>query len=294
MGVNLEYYKVFNYVAKYKKISLAAEKLYVSQPAITQTIQKLENQLGCNLLVRTKSGVELTETGKMLYEFTSESIEKLDNAEYRFSKYENLEEGTIKIRTGNNVARMVLMDALEKFGKEYPNIKVEISTGSPSQSIEMLYTGEIDMVLMYSQCNVEYSNLQTINWSEKEYVFAMSTKYAQEMHVNISKIEDLNNYSLILPRKNSTIRNIFDEKFKDIITNCHYEIVQEQMKKDFIMRDMGIGFILRDLIKDEIKNNEVIEVDLEGAKAKSSIAIVTLNKKFATFATKKLLEYMNI
>ena len=58
MGVNFEYYKTFNYVAKYKKISLAAEKLYVSQPAVTQTIKRLEEQLGCNLLVRTKNGVE--------------------------------------------------------------------------------------------------------------------------------------------------------------------------------------------------------------------------------------------
>ena len=70
MAINYEYYKVFYYIAKYKKISLAAEKLYVSQPAVTQTIQKLEDQLGGNLLVRTKSGIELTEIGKKLYDIT--------------------------------------------------------------------------------------------------------------------------------------------------------------------------------------------------------------------------------
>ena len=69
MAINFDYYKTFCYVAKYKKISIAAEKLFVSQPAISQTIQKLEEQLGSNLFVRTKAGMELTETGKMLYEF---------------------------------------------------------------------------------------------------------------------------------------------------------------------------------------------------------------------------------
>jgi len=78
MSINFEYYKVFNYVAKYKKISLAAEKLFVSQPAVTQTIQKLEEQLNSNLFVRTKTGIELTETGKMLYEFTNKNIEILE------------------------------------------------------------------------------------------------------------------------------------------------------------------------------------------------------------------------
>lgn len=292
MSVNFEYYKVFYYVAKYKKISLAAEKLFVSQPAVTQTIQKLEEQLGGNLLVRTKNGIELSEIGKMLYDFVSQSIETLDNVEYRFSKYENLEEGTIKIRTGSNVAKLILYDALERFSQDYPNIKVEIATGAPNQSIEMLHTGEIDMVLLYLPYETEYSNLETVKCVEKEYVFAMSKKYSENNNVHISKVEDLNNYSLIVPKKNSAIRNIFDEKFKDKITNFHYEIAQEQMKKEFIMRNMGIGFIIKDEVKEELQTGKVIEVNIKDAMFKGSIGVMTLNEKFTTFATKKLLEYM--
>lgn len=292
MAINLDYYKTFYYVAKYKKISLAAEKLYVSQPAITQTIQKLEDQLGSNLFVRVKSGMELTETGKMLYDFTSQSIEILDNVEYRFSKYENLEVGEIKIRTGSNVAKMILYDALEKFGKDYPNIKVEIATGAPNQSIEMLYTGEIDMVLVYLPYKLEYSNLQVTECAKKEYVFAMSKNYKKENNVIINEISDLNKYSLILPKKDSAIRRIFDNKYKDIITSCHYEIAQEQMKKEFIMRNMGIGFIIKDEILEELENGEVIEVKLLDSKVNGSIGAVTLNKKLSNFATNKLLEYM--
>ena len=142
MSINLEYYKVFNTVAKYKKISLAAEKLFVSQPAVTQTIQKLEEQLGNTLFVRTKAGMELTDAGKMLYDFTKENIETLNNVEYRFSKYESLEDGIIRIRTGSNVAKLILYDALEKFSKEYPNVKIEIATGAPNQAVKMMHTGE--------------------------------------------------------------------------------------------------------------------------------------------------------
>ena len=292
MGINLEYYKVFYYVAKYKKISLAAEKLFVSQPAVTQTIQKLEEQLNSNLFVRTRTGIELTETGKMLYDFTNKSIEILENSEYRFSKYENLEEGTIKIRTGSNIAKLILYDALEKFSKDYPNIKIEIATGAPNQSIEMLHSGEIDMVLLYLPYNIEYNNLQIIECAKKEYIFAMSKNYFEKNNVQISEIEDLNKYSLIIPKKNSAVRNIFDEKFKDKITNFHYEIAQEQMKKEFIMRDMGIGFLIRDEVKKEIKSGEVIEVKLEDARNNGSIGIIALNDELATFATKKLIKYI--
>lgn len=292
MNVSLEYYKVFYYVAKYKKILTASEKLFVSQPAVTQTIQKLEKQLGTTLLVRTKTGIELTEAGKKLYEFTSENIEMLENVEYRFDKYENLEEGSIKIRTGSNVARIILYDALEKFGKDYPNVKVEIATGAPNKSVEMLHTGEIDMVLVYLPYEEKYTNLQITECSKEEYIFAMSKTYAEENNVNISKIEDLNNYSLIIPKKNSAIGDIFEKNYKDKITNFHYEVAQEQMKKEFILRDMGIGFIIKKEVENEIESGKIIEVKLKDAKVKGSIGAITLNNKFATSAVKKLLEYM--
>ncbi len=292
MAVNFDYYRTFYYVVKYKKISIAAEKLYVSQPAVTQIVQKLEEQLGSNLFVRTKSGMELTQTGKMLYDYTKQSIEILDNVEYKFNRYENLEVGEIKIRTGSNVAKMILYDALEKFGKDYPNIKVEIATGSPSQAIEMLHTGEIDMVLVYLPYEVAYNNLQIIECSKKEYIFAMSKKYCKENKVVINEISDLNKYSLIVPKKNSTIGKIFNNNFKDIITSHHYEVAQEQMKKEFIMRNMGIGFIIKDEIKDELEKGTVVEIKLDKLKIEGAIGAITLNRKLNNFATNKLLEYM--
>lgn len=64
------------------------------------------------------------------------------------------------------------------------------------------------------------------------------------------------------------------------------------MKKEFILRNMGIGFIIKKEVEDEIKNGKTIEVKLKEAKVKGSIGAITLNNKFATSATKKLLEYM--
>ena len=85
---------------------------------------------------------------------------------------------------------------------------------------------------------------------------------------------------------------MFYEKYKNIITNVHYELAQEQMKKEFILRDMGIGFIMKDEIKKEIESGEVVEVKIDNSTIKGSIGAVTLNKTLATFATRKLLEYI--
>ena len=292
MSISFEYYKVFYYVAKYKKISLAAEKLFISQPAVTQTIHKLEEQLGGSLFNRNRNGIELTESGKTLFEFVSESIETLENAEGKFGKYLNLEEGSIKIRTGSNVARILLYDALEKFSKKYPNIKIEIATGAPADSLRLLHTGEVDIVLLYMPYNVEYANINIRECGKHDFVFAMSKNYFEDNNVKIKKIEDLNNYSLILPKKNSTIGKFFEKEFGDKITNCHYEVAAEQMKKAFLMKDMGIAYIIEDTIAEELKTGEIIKVDLKDTKISGGVGIATLKDDMANIATKKLVKFI--
>lgn len=292
MGINFEYYRTFYYVAKCKKISLAAEKLYISQPAVTQTIKKIEEQIGEQLFIRNKSGMELTESGKTLWNFVSESLETLENAESRIGSHLNLQEGSIKIRTGSHVAKLLLYDALEKFSKDYPNIKVEIATGAPATSIKMLHTGEIDIVMFYMPYNVSYSNIEVKKCCNKRYIFAMSKKYYEDNKVDIKNIDDLNNYSLIIPKRDSTVGNIFMKSFGDKIKNFHFEIAQEQMKKEFIMRNLGIGYIIEDEIKSEIEKGQVVVVSNKDMQIEGGIGIATLKNEYASIATRKLVEYI--
>ena len=68
MNINLDLYKVFYHVAKNKNITKAANELNITQPGISKAIKNLEEQLGCSLFIRTKTGVILTEEGKVFYE----------------------------------------------------------------------------------------------------------------------------------------------------------------------------------------------------------------------------------
>lgn len=99
MNIDLEFYKVFCMIAETGNFSRAAEKLYISQPAITQTIKKLEEQLGGKVFYRNNSGVILTEEGRHLYEYIKDSIETIENASAKFKQYKNLDEGIVRIKT---------------------------------------------------------------------------------------------------------------------------------------------------------------------------------------------------
>ena len=97
MNIDLELYKVFYIVAKNKHMTKASEELHISQPAISQSIKKLEDQLGGTLFLRSNKGMELTEEGKMFYEYVKGALKLINNAENEFTSFKDLTRGEIKI-----------------------------------------------------------------------------------------------------------------------------------------------------------------------------------------------------
>ena len=145
MNTDLELYRVFCEVVKHKNISKTAESMYISQSAVTQSIQKLENVLGGKVFYRNKNGVELTEEGKNLYEYIKNSIETMSNAENLFSQYVNLEKGQVRIGGGNSLVSSLIMKPLIEYMKEYPDINITI--GKFPKSLEAFLAFSIFLIV---------------------------------------------------------------------------------------------------------------------------------------------------
>ena len=95
MNSNFEYYKIFYYVAKYENLTKAATVLKTSQPAVTRTIHKLENELGCRLFTRSKTGMQLTPEGRTFYGYVAAGCAQFFKGENDLSNLISLENGTI-------------------------------------------------------------------------------------------------------------------------------------------------------------------------------------------------------
>ena len=164
MNIDLELYRVFYEVVKYKNITKTAENMHISQSAITQSIHKLEQLLGGNVFYRNKNGVELTEEGKKLYEYIKNSIETMSNAENLFSQNINLENGKIRIGGGDTQISALIVNPLIKFIKQYPNIKIYITSGKTDELIHKLSNGELDIVTTRRNPSEikKYSNIEFI------------------------------------------------------------------------------------------------------------------------------------
>ena len=147
MNIDLELYKVFYIVAKNKHMTKASEELHISQPAISQSIKKLEDQLGGTLFLRSNKGMELTEEGKMFYEYVKGALELINDAENEFTSFKDLTKGEIKIGCSTTLTKLILMNALKEFHKEYPNININITNNLTSNLISDLKLGKLDFVV---------------------------------------------------------------------------------------------------------------------------------------------------
>ena len=286
MSVNLELYKVFCEVAKYKSISKAAENMYISQSAITQSIQKLEKILGEKVFYRNKNGVELTEEGKKLYEYICNSVEIINNAENIFSQYINLEKGKIRIGGGNSLTASLILNPLISFTNKYPNIEISIVNGLTDKLIQQLANGELDIVILnlpYTSkkyVNVEFTTLRSSN-----FCFFASKNYLRENP--IKNFDEIGKHRLILPKMLSAKRKILNEFCikNNIILSSNFEVSSSSLMKKLVLNNVGIGFINEKNLVD-IQNDIQIIYEIETIKTDEGIA--TLKKNMCNKSTLEL------
>ena len=149
---NLNNYVIFYTVAKAGNISKAANQLYISQPAISKSISKLEAELGTALFARSSKGVTLTEEGQVLYEYVERAFDSLNMGEENLKNYKELGIGHLRIVFSTSLCKLILLDYLKDFIKENPNIKFIIDCHSTLNTIKLLKNDDIDIGLI---CNTE-------------------------------------------------------------------------------------------------------------------------------------------
>lgn len=288
MNVNLEWYRIFCNVVKYGNITRAAEKMYLSQPAITQSINKLEEQLGGSVFVRSTKGVELTSEGKALYEYILKSMDTISNAENIFSQYIKLEEGNIRIGAGNSLMMSIAMEPIKQFSKDYPNVTFCIENKTTSELIYKLSIGELDIVLLHLPFkDNKYSDIQFKELRKIKDCFFATKEYLKDK--NITGIKDLENEKLILPVPRTNRRKLLDEycKQNDINLKPFYEVSSFTVARELAMDNWGIA--LDDELSLKGKEGiQILDIDIP----QRNIGYATLDKNIMAKSVIKFIEYL--
>lgn len=290
MNVSLDLYRLFYVVAKEGSISRTANILFISQPAITLQIKKLENELGVSLFTRTKHGVVLTEEGSILFEYIKIAMDNIINGENALSNLKNLDSGIIRIGASTTVSKHVVMPYLSKFHEMYPKIEIQIVNSLTSNLLKELRNGNLDILFLNLPMD-ENKDLKIIPITDVHDIFVGNKKYFDLTKGKIS-LKELNNYPLLFQKMPSNTRAYLNNYLKsnNIDLKPQLEVVSYNLIMDLVSAGFGIGYATKEFIKSELETNELFEIKVEPNIPKRFIGIVTIDKKTPNYSVKKLVE----
>lgn len=294
MNINYESYKIFYFVALEESISKAANKLLISQPAVTWQIKSLEEQLGITLFVRTKKGVILTSEGRILFDYVKNGVESFTNGENALTNLKNLDYGLIRIGASATVSKYVLMPYLAHFHEEYPNIEIKIINNLTENLLKDLRKGNLDLLLLNLPMK-ETKDLKIAKVLDVQDIFVGNKKY-YDLTKGSLKLKDLNKYPLLFQKKPSNTREYLDNflKANNEFLLPKMEVVSYNLIMDFVSAGFGIGYATKEFIKEELESKKLYEINITPKVPKRYIGIATLNNTIPNYSVKKLIDLMNI
>ena len=287
--MNYSYMNIFYTVATLGNISKAANELFVSQPAISQSIKKLESQLGGTLFLRSNKGIELTEEGKMLYGYIKSAMELITDAENEFTSFRDLSKGKIKIGCSTTLTKLVITNALKQFHTDYPNVVVEIENALTTTLISDLKMGKLDFVV-FNESNIKENNLNLTKIKKLKQGFVYNPNFYAD---NVNSYEDLNKLPLILQKKESNSRKFLDYVClqNGIILNPKMEVVSQELVAELTDIGLGVGYTIIDMVKNY---TNLKELEINKKIPYLDVYLATNKDTVSTFATKKFIEYIKI
>lgn len=277
MNHNLNQLKIFYTVASESNISSAAKKLFISQPAISMALAKLEESLEVKLLKRSARGVSLTYEGKMLYEQLEVAFSAIDIGEQKIKNIKNLGLGKIKIGASSSLCKYILLPFLKKYIEENPHIKVVIECQSSAKSLELLENGKLDIALVVNPENniksdfLALGEFEDIFIANKTYIDNLKLREKRELSTN----EILKAGNLMLLDEENLSRVFVDKYLREnkIEAKGIIEVTSMDLLIDFAKIGMGISCVIRQFVEEDLKNGSITQLKLETPMNKRTIGL---------------------
>lgn len=263
MNQSLSSYRIFYTVANTGNISKAAKELYISQPAISKSVQKLEESLGCRLFSRSSRGVFLTDEGKLLYEHVRTAFETLSLGEEKLRRSIELGVGHLKLGVSSTLCKYLLLPYLKEFIRRNPHISISISCSSTNDTLKLLEENKIDIGLIGRP--LDFKNIQFDFLEEIEDVFVATPDYLQNLlERGIPRNTILSNATLMLLDKHNMTRQYIDNYLLENQMQLHdsIDISDMDLLIDFARIGVGAACVIRNFIQKDLADGTLVEIPL--------------------------------
>ena len=291
MDISLNLYKNFWIVSQCNSYTEASKKLQVTPATVSANIISLEEKLNVKLFDRNKDGVALTDKGKQLFEVIEEGMESLDFAEKMMLDKTELSNGQIDIGAPSDIIKFCLLDVIDKVCMDYPELFIQVrSNASTDELIKLLEDHKVDF-LVIGEIPEKYKNNSKFiirPFKKVDYIFISNTP------LKITNKEDFGKYKYILSSPNSktskTLAKYLERNKIKIKRRLVCDISEARINS--VKKGVGIGYTMKDTVKEELKNGELYEVEVPIELPKIDINVIHIKGRLTqadrTFINKYL------
>lgn len=288
---NLNRYRLFCAVAECESISRAAEMNYISQPAISKAITKMEESLGTVLFVRNHRGVTLTDEGKILYEQLKAAFDIIKAGEEKLQRINELGIGRLRIGASSVLCKFMLLPHLKGFIEENPHIKITMECQSSARIHKLLMDGRIDVALMVKPENM--TELTFYSFGEIEDIFVSTKSYIENLQLRgESGIFEKANIMLLDGENVSRLH--VDRYFKE--NNIEPEHILEVSGMDMLIEfariGLGVACVIKQFVQDELNRGELVEIPLSVPINKREVGLAFIKSTKLTSSMEKFMDYI--
>lgn len=242
-------------------ISAAAQALHTSQPGVSKQIQLLEEELGLQIFQRNgKRLIGITEPGQQILRLAAQVMFDMQNIKRVGDEFSRVETGTLTIATTHTQARYKLPSAVQQFIQMFPNVKLTIHQGNPSQVAAQVASGEADIGIATESISLD-ERLLTLPCYQWNRCLVMPSQHALASQSNIS-LEDIGTYPLITYDFAFTGGTLVSKVFHDagVTPNIVLTAIDADVIKTYVNLGLGIGLIAN-MAYDEKRDAPLVSVD---------------------------------
>jgi DNA-binding transcriptional LysR family regulator len=276
-------------IAQHKSFGRAAEQLSRTQPALSISIRKLEEEIGTPVFDRFRREIRLTDAGKILFEYAQKILNLRTEAFSAIEELRQLHSGKVMIGANESTNLYLLPQMILDFREKYPDIKVEVFRSSSVMLPGEIKERSLDFgIIAFDPVDRE---LATIPIMKDELVLIVpgDHPFARKKKV---KFEDLGKEIFVAHNVRSPSRDHVVDAFRrhHVPLNIGIELSSLETIKQFVEMKMGIAFVPKISVEAELAAKKLVNVPVEGFHHQRTFMVIYLRDKVHSHAAARFLD----
>ena len=264
--------ETFQEVARLSSFSRAAEKRFRTQPAISSQIRALEEEVGARLLDRSGGKVSLTAPGKLFLKYVEETLDARKAIFTAIAETERVPRGEIIVGANEGTCLHILPEVFAQFKKQYPDVAVNIKRADYAKILESVIDNSVDFGVVSLPVT---DNRLTVVLIHRDELVMIATPSHPLAKLKSATVAEAAKYPLVLPKAGHTrdaLENLFHER--KLKPNYAMELDSSELLKRFVAADVGIGFIARSNVLEDVRAEALASIAISDAQVRRDLALV--------------------